>query len=181
MNKSELSSILLASLFFLALPSLANATNIVNTTTLRIVGLPAGVNVPLQIQNPLGTYTIKLFKTTDWTTILSIPYANAMITTYSGQIPYQFMGNGTTLLYQGTTYTINESAGAGFTGFIMSNSMTYTLPFYAYFNAMAWSAQQANELMAMGVNGATAMQIAGVKSVSNSTDYGTIKQAVLIR
>ena len=154
----------------------AHAANTINMTTLTIAGVPAGCNVPLQIQNPLGVYNTNNYQTTDWTTTLSIPYANAVITTYGGNVPYQFMGSGTTLTCKGTVYTINEIAGSGFTGFIMSNSRTTLLPFYAFYNASQWNATQANELMSIGVNSAVAMLIAHVSNVVNTAPYGTVQQ-----
>ena len=165
-------------LFSVFLISVCFASNTITSNALiTVIGLPPGSQIPLQIQNPLGTYNTNIYPITNWTTIISIPYNTAEMNTYHGQIPFQFMGNGTTELAHGTVYTINESAGAGFNGMIMSNTLTYKLPFYAYFNSSIWNTTQATELEAIGVNSSTAMIITHVTSVANTSSYGTVKQS----
>src|SRR5579872_476623 len=168
-----------AIILFMLLFGFAQASsNTINTNlSITIIGLPPGANVPLQIQNPLGVYNTNNYPITDWTTVITIPYNTQEVNIYSGQVPYQWMGAGTTLTYQGTTYTVNELALAGFNGFIMSNTIKYRLPFYAFYNAMQWNAQQANELIAAGVNPNSSIIIGLVGNSTQSLPYGSVLQS----
>ena len=173
-------SLLLAMSMLFVLVGLASAANFTsNTATLRIIGLPKGAILPLQIQNPLGTYTTIDYQITNYTTYINISYSNSLVATYHGKIPYQFMGAGTTLAYNNTVYTLNESSGL-FKGFVMAVNATSTLPFYEYYNPARWNATQAAELEALGINNNTAMLIAHVSNVRNSTVYGSTVDKTII-
>ena len=97
-------SIYISALFALVLIStIYAASNTIANTTLTIVGLPAGAQIPVRFA---PNYTTVTYTASNYTTNIPIYISASTNSTYSGKVPYQWQGAGTTVTYNGVTYTM---------------------------------------------------------------------------
>ena len=82
------------------------ASNTISNTTLTIVGLPAGAQIPVRFA---PNYTTVTYTSTGYTTNIPVYISTSTNSTYSGKVPYQWQGAGTTVTYNGVTYTMLPS------------------------------------------------------------------------
>lgn len=150
MNNRILIAALVA--FFLMAITSAASSNSIAPTTLTVVGLPPGAQMPFRFA---PNFTTNTYTSTGYTTPIPVYISNATNTTYSGNIPYQWQGAGTTVTANGTIYTMVSNT---YTQIIKRGKNNY-LAFYVYLNESLWSANEIAELRAANASLNTAQII----------------------
>ncbi|MGI0135383.1 MAG: hypothetical protein ACREBW_10560, partial [Candidatus Micrarchaeaceae archaeon] len=150
----------------------ANAT----TPNLTITGLPAGA---VFIYRIAPNYTTVSYTSTGYTTKIPIYISPSTNTTYHGAVPWQYQGAGTTVAYNGVTYTmLTNTPGTCSTQIFNSNGLNDFCSFYVYLNNTLWNANESAELKASNASLATAKLVVG--SITNKTGtgvYGTVSSS----
>ena len=117
------------------------ASNTISNTTLTIVGLPAGAQIPVRFA---PNYTTVTYTSTGYTTNIPVYISTSTNSTYLGKVPYQWQGAGTTVTYNGVTYTMLPSTYTQ----LLNVGKDNILGFYVYLNSTLWNTNETAELKA---------------------------------
>lgn len=147
-----------------------------NTAVLTVYGLPAGASFVWRVAPNYTTITTPI---TGYTTKIPIYISNATNSTYHRAVPWQYQGAGTTVAYNGVTYTmLTSNGGTCATQIINSNGIGNYCEFYVYLNSSLWTSNESKELKAS--NASLSNAIITIKSISNITNqvgYGTLQNS----
>jgi YVTN family beta-propeller protein len=167
----ERTSIYLSVLFTLVLISTSYAaSNTIANTTLTVVGLPAGAQIPVRFA---PNYTTVTYTATNYTTNINVYISANTNATYAGRVPYQWQGAGQTVAYNGVTYTMLPSTYTQ----TLNVGKDNILGFYTYLNSSLWNTNETAELKAANSSLAKAkMVIAKIQNTSSNVIYnGSLK------
>ena len=154
-------------LFILMLIPLSHAAS---NTTLTIVGLPAGAQIPVRFA---PNYTTVTYTATGYTTNITVYISASTKSTYSGKVPYQWQGQGQTISYNGVTYTMLPSTYTQ----LLNVGKDNILGFYVYLNSTLWNTNETAELKAANSSLANAkLMIASIQNTTANIIYnGSLK------
>ena len=145
------------------------ASNTISNTTLTIVGLPAGAQIPVRFA---PNYTTVTYTSTGYTTNIPVYISTSTNSTYLGKVPYQWQGAGTTVTYNGVTYTMLPSTYTQ----LLNVGKDNILGFYVYLNSTLWNTNETAELKAANSSLANAkLMIARIQNSTAPIQYGNSK------
>ena len=145
------------------------ASNTISNTTLIIVGLPAGAKIPVRFA---PNYTTVTYTATGYTTNIPVYISASTNSTYSGKVPYQWQGAGTTVTYNGVTYTMLPNTYTQ----LLNVGKNNILGFYVYLNSTLWNTNETAELKAANSSLANAkLMIARIQNSTAPIQYGNSK------
>ena len=123
-----------------------------SNTILSVVGLPAGAHIPIETA---PNHTTVTYTATNYTTNIPIYISPSTNSLYSGKVPYLWQGAGTTITYNGVTYTMLPSTYTQ----LLNVGKDNVLGFYTYLNSSLWNTNETAELKAVNSSLTTAKLI----------------------
>ena len=168
-NKNIRLRLILPLLAMLLLMGIVSAAS--NTVSLTIYGLPAGANFIWRAASNYTTYTSTI---SNYTTQIPIYISNSVNATYSGRIPWQYQGAGTTVAYNGVTYTmLTGNGGTCATQIINTNGLNNYCIFYVYLNSSLWNTNQIAMLKQVNSSLSSAkLIVASIRNTTMTVQYG---------
>ena len=163
-------------LLLLLFAAFAVSSNAASNTILTVTGLPSGANFIYRIA---PNYTTVSYTSTGYTTKIPIYISASTNSTYHGAVPWQYQGAGTTVAYNGVTYTmLTGTQGTCSTQILSTNGLNNFCSFYVYLNSSLWNSDEKAELQQVNSSLASAkLVVASLTNTSTSLPYNGIAPA----